>query len=231
MADQHTLGRVPTAFHAQINDVLLTALALAVTEWRPRPDGVLIGLEGHGREEVVKADLSRTVGWFTTSHPVRLDPGATDPGTALKQVKEQLRAIPDNGIGYGLLRHLNPQTSPVLARYAEPQIGFNYLGRIGTADDTSEASTVEPADAGMALSHAVSVNATTVTFPDGPRLVADWTWASFLTAEDVHALAEGWFRALESLVSAGGGLTPSDLLVSLSQDDIDELEAEWQTLQ
>ncbi|GAB3897695.1 hypothetical protein GCM10029964_080970 [Kibdelosporangium lantanae] len=219
------LGRVPTAFHAQINDVLLTALALAVTEWRPRPDGVLIGLEGHGREEVVKADLSRTVGWFTTSHPVRLDPGATDPGTALKQVKEQLRAIPDNGIGYGLLRHLNPQTSPVLARYAEPQIGFNYLGRIGTADDTSEASTVEPADAGMALSHAVSVNATTVTFPDGPRLVADWTWASFLTAEDVHALAEGWFRALESLVSAGGGLTPSDLpLVSLSQDDITALE-------
>ena len=95
----------------------------------PRRSGhaVLLDLEGHGREEVfADVDLSRTVGWFTSLFPVRLDPGALDLeealaggaalGRALKRIKEQLRALPDNGLGYGLLRYLNAQTAPQLAR-------------------------------------------------------------------------------------------------------------------
>jgi aspartate racemase len=224
------LGKVPAAFHAGINDVLLAALALAVTGWRESTDpAVLIGLEGHGREEIFPGtDLSRTVGWFTSSYPVRLDPGADGVEAAVNRVKEQLRAIPDHGVGYGLLRYLNPQTSPVLARYAGPQIGFNYLGRMGTATDEDEqvaAST--PADAGMALPHAVNVNAMTVTYPDGPRLVADWIWpGELLTGSRARELADAWFGALESIArSDGGGFAPSDLpLVSLSQNEIDDLE-------
>src|SRR5690606_18831463 len=100
---------VPAAFHGRVNDVLLTGLALAVAEWRrERGTGdetaVLIDLEGHGREEVVPGvDLSRTVGWFTSIHPVRIDAGWVEPsdvreggqavGTALKRVKEQLRLV------------------------------------------------------------------------------------------------------------------------------------------
>ncbi len=96
---------------------------MAVTRWRSaRGDEVsatLVDLEGHGREEQVVpgADLSRTVGWFTTIFPVRLDLSAIDlddafaggpaAGAAVKAVKEQLLAIPDHGIGYGLLRYLN----------------------------------------------------------------------------------------------------------------------------
>ena len=79
---------------------------------------VLLDLEGHGREEIfADVDLSRTVGWFTSLFPVRLDPGALDLdealaggpalGRALKRIKEQLRALPDHGLGYGLLRYLN----------------------------------------------------------------------------------------------------------------------------
>ena len=84
-------------------------------------------------------DLSRTVGWFTSLFPVRLDPGLLDLdealaggpalGRALKLVKEQLRELPDRGLGYGLLRYLNPQTASQLDGFATPQIGFNYLGR------------------------------------------------------------------------------------------------------
>ena len=87
---------------------------------------VLIDLEGHGREEIfADVDLSRTVGWFTSLFPVRLDAGALDLagglggrpalGRALKSIKEQLRAVPDNGLGYGLLRYLNAQTALQLA--------------------------------------------------------------------------------------------------------------------
>ncbi|MGK5643488.1 condensation domain-containing protein, partial [Streptomyces sp. URMC 126] len=64
-----------------------------------------------------------------------------------------------------------------------------------------------------------------------------WTWpAALFTEDDVRALAEGWFRMLRALVdgtaaSDAGGFTPSDLsLVELSQDEIDDLEAELKEL-
>ncbi|NUS58898.1 MAG: AMP-binding protein, partial [Streptomycetaceae bacterium] len=139
------LTTVPAAFRAGADDVLLAGLALAVARWRGRSD-VLLRLEGHGRAEdlVPGADLSRTAGWFTSMFPVRLDVSGLDldeaasggaaAGRALKAVKEQLRAVPDKGVGYGLLRHLNPGTAAELAGLPEPQIGFNYLGRISVAD-------------------------------------------------------------------------------------------------
>ncbi|WP_327334130.1 non-ribosomal peptide synthetase [Streptomyces anulatus] len=241
------LGRVPAAFNAQINDVLLTALAVAVADWRRRQgrgDGssVLVGLEGHGREEIAEgSDLSRTVGWFTSLYPVRLDPGALPAAelleggpalaSALKAVKEQLRAIPDNGIGYGLLRHLNPRTAVTLAKFAEPQIGFNYLGRIG-GDDTEDAGLGGGADPSTPLPYTLVVNAVTETHNAAPRLTVTWSWPGELLAEgDVQELAQAWFTALEALVAladrpdGAGGLVPSDLpLVPLSQAEIDRLE-------
>ncbi|MEU4213054.1 amino acid adenylation domain-containing protein [Streptomyces sp. NPDC026206] len=249
------LGRVPTAFNAGVNDVLLTALAIAVADWRRtsgRGDGsaVLVDLEGHGREEIVDGvDLSRTVGWFTSKYPVRLDLGelpaselrAGGPavGAALKEVKEQLRAIPDNGLGYGMLRHLNPQTARALARYAEPQIGFNYLGRLSTSTGAEDAAAPvvlrdmeDVPEAGLPLPHALDLNARAVTHPDGLRLSASWTWPKELfSEEEISGLAQSWFTALEALVAhvegaAGGGLSPSDLsLVAITQGEIEHLEA------
>ena len=93
-------------------------------------------------------DLTRTVGWFTSLYPVRLDPGPLDLeealsagaplGRALKTIKEQLRAVPGKGLGYGLLRYLNAETAAKLAGLPAPQLGFNYLGRFagGGADAT-----------------------------------------------------------------------------------------------
>src|SRR5207249_5001753 len=121
------LGSVPAAFHGGVNDALLTALAVAVAEWRRRRGRgssarVLVDVEGHGREEIAAGvDLSRTVGWFTSLFPVALDPGAASfeevasgavaAGRAVKAVKEQQAALPDHGIGYGLLAYLNPDAA------------------------------------------------------------------------------------------------------------------------
>ncbi|MFH9352447.1 amino acid adenylation domain-containing protein [Kitasatospora sp. NPDC017646] len=246
------LTRVTAAYHAQVNDVLLTALALALGHWRGDapavPDGaVLLGLEGHGREEIVDGvDLHRTAGWFTSLYPVRLAPGelswsdvtAAGPelGRALGRVKEQLRAVPDNGIGYGLLRHLNPATAELLAGYAEPQVEFNYLGRFQpggvTAEDVlagTEAMS-EGAAPGLALGRVLGLDATTVDTPQGPLLVAQWSWAGELLDEErVRALAEAWFTALGALAKHAerpdaGGHTPSDFpLVALGQEELDRL--------
>ncbi|MEV7969457.1 non-ribosomal peptide synthase/polyketide synthase [Sphaerisporangium sp. NPDC088356] len=225
------LSRVPAAFGATVNDVLLTALALAVADWRRRTDGrspgnaVLVDLEGHGREEEMggNADLSRTVGWFTSVVPVRLDPGAVDLAdalaggpaldAALARIREHLASLPAGGIGHGLLRHLNPVTGPELARLGEPPIEFNYMGRFGRPEATDWSYAPEDdaadldADPGMPMSHALTVNALTEDHPGGPELAAHWSFASeVLSEETVRDLAGTWFRVLRALVDRAEAL-------------------------
>ncbi|WP_026314150.1 non-ribosomal peptide synthetase [Actinomadura flavalba] len=258
------LTDVPAAFHGRVNDVLLTGLALAVAQWRRHRGGrgteVLLDLEGHGREDdaVPGVDLSRTAGWFTSLFPVRLDAGPADwsdvvaggpvAGAAVKRVKEQLRAVPRNGIGYGLLRHLDEDAAEELAELPPAQLAFNYLGRVAQGDagaDWSVAAEQPPAgdDPRMPLAHVLEVNALTRDLPGGPELAVTWTWPDgLLTADAVRELADGWFAALRGLVAhvaasaAGGaapagGFTPSDLLVELDQNEIDSLQDAWRKQQ
>ncbi|MBU3870438.1 amino acid adenylation domain-containing protein, partial [Streptomyces sp. 4503] len=246
------LTRVPAAFNAEVNDVLLTAFTLAWEQWRG-DTGLLLDLEGHGREEhlVRGADLSRTVGWFTNLYPVRLETGAADlaeafaggrgAGDILKRVKEQLRAVPDKGMGYGLVRHLNPATAEGFDGLRDPQVAFNYLGRFSTAAGGQNADWtpligidgVAGDPPHLPLAHALEVNARTHDGPQGSRLVAYWSWAAGILDEDeVRELADLWFRALHALVAhaenpEAGGLTPSDVsLSSITQDEIEAFEDE-----
>ena len=178
-------------------------------------------MEDHGREEVFGAvDLSRTVGWFTSLYPVRLDvsgleleealAGGAALGGALKRIKEQLRALPQRGLGYGLLRYLNAATAGELAGFAPPQLAFNYLGRFatgGVADWTgaSEGEGLSVVAADQPLSHVVALDAITLDGAAGPELAANWTWAPSLVSEAaVHELAERWFEALRALVMHAG---------------------------
>ncbi|WP_432139871.1 condensation domain-containing protein, partial [Streptomyces sp. bgisy154] len=251
------LTSVPAAVHGGVNDVLLTALALAVRAHRrgrgQDTPALLVDLEGHGREEITEGiDLSRTVGWFTVLHPVRIEPGDGPGPDALKRVKEQLRALPDHGLGHGVLRHLDPRSAAALAGRPAPQIGFNYLGRMPAGEASaapgaysapadwaavSGAPAPAPRDPDMPVGHALEINSVTLDRPGGPELAATWTWPGELFEEaEVRALAAGWFDALRALTHGvrapeAGGFTPSDLdLVSLSQGEIDDLEAELRDL-
>ncbi len=254
------LTSLPAAFHCGPNDGLLAGVALAVAAWRRgrgmSESSVLVNMEGHGREETVApgADLSRTVGWFTTIFPVQVGVGGIDldeafaggagAGRAIKAVKEQLRAVPDRGAGYGLLRYLNADTAEQLAQLPAAQIGFNYLGRFSSTDmpedlrdqgwmPIAELEDVSAAfDADMPIAHALDVNAVVTDTESGPELSASFTFASgVLTREQAQELADLWVGALTGLArhagSAGaGGLTPSDLpMVSLTQLEINVLEA------
>ncbi|MFK2891137.1 amino acid adenylation domain-containing protein, partial [Dyella flagellata] len=253
------LSRTPAAFHARINDVLLTALAIAVTQWRHRrglgsDTAVRLDLEGHGREEIFDdVDLSRSVGWFATHVPVSLDAGvlhleqaaskAVAMGNALKRVKEQLRQIPDNGIGYGLLRYINPDTSAILGAAAPSQIGFNYLGRFSRAKSEDQPAGMalgalsSGSDPERPLAYAIALNAIAYDSAERTELVAHWTWAQKLFNEDdIADLANTWFAALNTLAEVArqpgaGGFTPSDLpLVRLTQAQIDQLQARYPAL-
>ncbi|MFD0121557.1 condensation domain-containing protein [Streptomyces virginiae] len=252
------LTTAPGLVNGTVNDVLLTALALAVLGRRDA-DGqdagdeegaVLVDVEGHGREDVVDGtDLSRTVGWFTTVFPVRLALGRPDldearaggpaVGAALRLVKEELRAVPDKGIGFGLLRHLNSRTGPDLAARGIPEIGFNYLGRFPMGGDApwdaapGHDFALDDADEGLPMAHAVEVNAAAHEGPDGLTLSATWTWAgNAIPGSRVHDLAQEWFTMLRAVVTHAarpdaGGLTPSDVsLVQVSQADLDTFESQ-----
>nr|WP_033438617.1 non-ribosomal peptide synthetase [Saccharothrix sp. NRRL B-16314] len=254
------LTTVAKAYHVRVDDILLTALAVAVGSRLDRPD-LLVDLEGHGREDIAEdiaegVDVSRTVGWFTTMYPVRLTPGPVDfdefaaggpiVGTVLRLLKEQLRSVPRNGLGFGLLRYLDPVAGPRLSALDSPQVLVNYLGRFGSpagaepewAPLAGAPPLGAPASPGTPLSHALELDVLVREDAGGPRLTATWTWpAALFSDEEVRRLAERWSRALEGIARhaerpEAGGYTPSDLpLVSLSQEDIDSLEAEWRTLQ
>ncbi|WAL98655.1 amino acid adenylation domain-containing protein [Streptomyces sp. Je 1-369] len=255
------LTSAPATLHATTNEVLLTGLAVALAAWRddPRHTGTLIDLEGHGRQDdLAGADTTRTVGWFTSMAPVRLDPGAVPAaelhtggptvGRALQLVKEQLRAVPDHGFAYGLLRHLNPETAPALARLSGPQVSFNYLGRFAVpspgADTTAADWQQVPGspslgglDPRMRAPHPLMINAVTVDSADGSELSATFKWPEALFPRHrVQELADTWLTSLAALGAhaegtAPAGRTPSDLdLVDLTHQQIARLEERYPEL-
>jgi non-ribosomal peptide synthase protein (TIGR01720 family) len=129
------LRSAPTLYRTRINDVLLAALASALSRWTGR-DTVSLDLEGHGREDVIDGiDLSRTVGWFTTIHPVTLTVPEGNWRNVVKAIRRQLRVIPGNGFGFGALRYLSARLPD---EGHQPQVVFNYLGQWDGAASSSD---------------------------------------------------------------------------------------------
>ncbi len=229
---QALLQAVPRAYRTQINDVLLTALVEALAGWTGNRR-LLVDLEGHGREEIF-ADLavSRTVGWFTTVFPVLLDlDGIVAPGAALKAVKEQLRAIPQRGIGYGLLRSLGSGEEAAALRSAPgAELIFNYLGQFDTVASAEHLFRLASEPAGdvrhprQPRSHLLEVDGSVA----GGRLRLNWTYSENRhRRETVEGLAERFLAALRVLIrhalsQESPEPTPSDFpLAGLDQRGLD----------
>ncbi|TGB14630.1 non-ribosomal peptide synthetase [Streptomyces sp. MZ04] len=234
------LTSVPEAFRAEPQDMLLTGLALAVAEWHRRTGwsdsgNVLLDLEDDGRAAFAPGvDLRRTVGLLADARPVAFDmalgtglpawdevrSGGVRVGEAIKCVKEQVRS------------HAAPEPSGGGA----PWIGFRHRG--GGTETAGGQLPVPQAEFGgelMIPGHALEVT-TVVRGPSGaPLLDATWTWLPGDAPDDAATeLAALWVEAVEGIALHGsrpdaGGHTPSDLpLVSLSQDEIDDLVSEWE---
>ncbi|MFE6775104.1 non-ribosomal peptide synthase/polyketide synthase [Streptomyces sp. NPDC057702] len=206
------LRAAPAAYRTRVNDVLLAALALALARWTG-DDEVSVDLEGHGREELLEdVDLSRTVGWFTTIHPVRLRvPDAAHRGpdrdwrALVKSVRRQLRAVPGNGIGFGALRTYGPaEVRAALTRPGAGQLAFNYLGQWDARADQAAGALVraehgsfgqdhDPRDAGAHLLEVVGA------VQDG-RLAFTWRYRPTVHEEaTVRAVAADFAEALRHI--------------------------------
>ncbi|WP_074239423.1 non-ribosomal peptide synthase/polyketide synthase [Pseudomonas aeruginosa] len=226
------LQEAPAAYRTQVNDLLLTALARATCRWSGDAS-VLVQLEGHGREDLGEAiDLSRTVGWFTSLFPLRLTPAA-DLGESLKAIKEQLRGVPDKGVGYGLLRYLaGEEAATRLAALPQPRITFNYLGRFDRQFDGAAPLVPATESAGAAqdpcapLANWLSIEGQVY----GGELSLHWSFSREMFAEaTVQRLVDDYARELHALIEhccqeGNVGATPSDFpLATLRQEQLDRL--------
>ncbi|MER7759883.1 amino acid adenylation domain-containing protein [Streptomyces sp. NPDC097619] len=225
------LTGVPAALRTGPAEVLLAGLVLAAHAVRGRvdcagvADSLLVDLEGHGRADGTgRHDLSRTVGWFTTQYPVRLDLRGLDPAaagagevTALAELVERvhaaLAAVPADGTGFGLLSRLDAETASALAPLPAPRVLFNYLGRFdgsGTAPwgPAPEAGGLRAdADPAMPVEHALQIDAMAVAGSDGTSFEAVLTWPSELVGRaEAESFAAAWDEALRLLAGAVGAL-------------------------
>lgn len=213
---QALLQDVLALLHVQINDALLTALTVAWSNWTGQST-VLLELEGHGREDIDdQLDLSRTVGWFTAIFPValRIDPAA-DLMTNVQAIRAQLAAVPQRGIGYGLLRYLGgPQVAEQLRALPQAEISFNYLGQFDQGAQAERGLRFVHGDVGPLHSpkglrfHRLEITGRVI---DG-RLQFEWVYSDRLHARHtIERLAHDFMAVLRLLISS------SDVLESRRQ--------------
>lgn len=244
---QALLNEIPQVYHTQINDLLLTALVLAFQAWTGEKS-LLVDLEGHGREELFNdVDLSRTVGWFTTLFPVKLQYNTDDfnLGAAIKSIKEQLRQIPHHGIGYGILRYLGSigsigsngisDVNSFVATEIENQqaeIAFNYLGQFEQLDKKTLIKAIrfelEELHPTGKRTHLLIINGLIIN----KQLRVDWSYSkNFHRAQTIEQLSNRFIERLKSLIehcqqAEAGGYTPSDFsLAKLDEDKLSQVAA------
>lgn len=235
------LQEVPSVYRTQINDVLLAALAQSFAYWTGE-ERLLLQMEGHGREEIfADVDLSRSVGWFTTRFPVLLSLEMPDgrgylseSGEVLMSIKEQLRRIPNHGLGYGVLRYLSEDTELIarLQALPAPQVSFNYFGRLDGDANEHSLFAVEYNPYGSARSpkaarsYLLEINA----HISAGKLTLAWTYSERIHRRaTVEGLANDYIEALRALIShcqspEAGGATPSDFpLAGLDEQKLGDL--------
>jgi len=227
LADAHR------AYHTRIDDLLLTALALALKQWHSG-NNTLIMLEKYGRE-VLDLNLSRTIGWFTSIYPFVLELPETDGlGYQIKFVKESLRRVPNLGLNYSVIKYLTPSEQRVGLKTQQniAQLSFNYLGQFDEAENESSIFTADWDSVGQCSS------------PQTPR-VHDVDILSLVTngklevsisyhqkryqLATIQRLATAYEQALRAVIAhchshEGSELTPDDLTYKgLSLTDLDNL--------
>jgi microcystin synthetase protein McyA len=230
------LQEVPSAYHTQINDVLLTALAQTFAGWTGAPT-LLLDLELHGRAPFSDdLDVSRTVGWFTTLFPLTLTlPDGATPGEALTSVRDQLDRIQVRGFNYGLLRYMGGALAGQLAALPQAEVSFNYLGQL---DQIVEHSTLVRAAAEAVGSTASPRGARRygleiIAMIADSRLQTIWTYGERLhRRETIERLALGFLAALHALIEHCRSVKPAAYTpaafpdVELTDEQFDRLLAE-----
>ncbi|UXY55510.1 non-ribosomal peptide synthetase [Pseudomonas tohonis] len=235
------LQDAPAAYRTRINDLLLTALARVLCRWTGHASA-LVQLEGHGRDGLPDGpDVSQTLGWFTSFFPVHLHP-QDDLAGSIKRIKEDLRRVPDNGIGFTALRYLGDEEMQArMAALPQPGVTFNYLGQLD-GSFAGEGGLFVPAREPAGREQSLEAPLPNRLVLNGQvydgQLAVDWCFSRECFDEaTLQGLADAYARALCELVehccaSDNRGVTPSDFpLMPLTQEQLDGLPLAPEQLQ
>ncbi|MEA5549589.1 amino acid adenylation domain-containing protein [Anabaena cylindrica UHCC 0172] len=235
------LTKANKTYRTQPQELLLAALVKTLGNITQKSN-LQIMMEGHGREELSSdLDITRTLGWFTTLYPLNLElPDINLESEIIKTVKEQLRAIPKRGFGYGLLRYLEEGEKPKFTNYQSPEISFNYLGQVRSESGKNKLfrllnAEIEPTRNPEGLRpHLIDINGIVV---EG-ELRVDWLYSSNLHKEEtitkwVDEFQKNLLEIINYCTEVGvGGYTPSDFpLVQISQSSVNILQEKYAKLE
>lgn len=237
---QALLNNVNKAYNTQINDILLTALVQAFTNWTGKSQ-LWVDIEDNSREKIFKnlsdISLKRTIGLFTTCFPVHLDiTEASDEGSALVAVKDYLRSIPNRGAGYDLLRYISSiqEIQSKLKSFPQPQVSFKYLGNFDLILSHSSLFNLvqQPSKPNQNPSpnrfYLLEINAVIVQ----EQLTLNWLYNPEANRREIiQTLASNYIAALQNIIAhcqslKGRKFTPSDFpRANLSKQNLDKLLA------
>jgi len=217
-------------YNTKTDDLLITALAATIGDWAQLKQ-FCFGMERHGRTaDCLTEDASNLVGWFTSYFPVSvMNNSVNDLGEQIKTVKEQLRNVPNNGIGYGILKYLSED---LLANslQQQPQLVFNYLGNQTKSKDDA-GITFTPISEGSRhpsseRSYSIEINSFII---DG-KLSLRWSYTNKLyKVSTIEKLADKFGETIKEIIrycqnKESGEYTPSDFPeANISQEDLDNL--------
>jgi amino acid adenylation domain-containing protein/non-ribosomal peptide synthase protein (TIGR01720 family) len=228
---KNLLQEVPRVYHTEINDILLCALVKTICDWN-ETNSMVVGMEGHGREHVAEEiDLTRTVGWFTTLYPLYLNTsGTVGLGDLIKTVKEQLRQLPEKGLGYGVLRYINKDD---LLQGDAWDVQFNYLGQLDSIVKDSQILAVgkESTGTGKSEEQGVSEKLSVNSFIREGELVVTFSYSTLhFHGETIEKISQSFVSNLALLIDhcleqgkSGAVFTPSDygLGSAVSYEELD----------
>lgn len=241
------LNDVPAAYNTQTEDLLLTSLLRANERWSGARS-LTLDLQRDVREAIVTGEhLLRTVGRFTAIAPVALSLSSVDserppahssssgdPEAEIKAVKEQLRAIPDHGIGFGADRYLRETPTMSAQRDSSAQVLFHHqeagpVSSSGFAFRLTGGPT-RAHDSRNARRHLLAIDSTV----RGAKLCVEWRYCDGAhLRETIVWLADTFLGSLRELIAhctrpGAGGYTPSDFPeADLDQQGLDDIVAEF----
>lgn len=221
-------------YGSKTEDLLIAALVTTICEWSNN-EQILLGIERQGRNaEELDKDVSNTVGWFTSFFPIAFSYNKQqDIGSHIKNIKEKLRAIPNNGLGFGVLKYLYSSKSSKLNKL-QPKIVFNYLGKTNkmkNEDETSFEYLEYPTrDANSERNYEIEINAQIIN----DNLIMKLSFTKDLYKDDTaQKITDTFFQNILDLIDFclkqdDVSYTPSDFSeVDLNQDDLDNLLSQF----
>ncbi|WP_460317763.1 non-ribosomal peptide synthase/polyketide synthase [Pseudomonas ogarae] len=219
------LTKSHAAYRTQPEELLIAALAATLAEVEQRSD-IVVDLERHGRDAPFAGlDVGRTVGWFTTLYPLRVNTSGA-AGDQVRNAKQALRDVPGLGLGYGLLR----QRGELPASHGD--VLFNYLGHEQTPEGWLRASSLTPPP-NVAPANRVTHAREVVAWLEDGVLRVEW---HSVTPNADSRLPARLLERLQALVEhcldpQAGSLMPADfpLAKALNQKSLDKLLGKLKT--